>query len=704
MAPSVPSRARAKWAALALVAWLVIVGVAIPALIKVAYEGTGPALLNDLISGQATLTVEDYLAAWWSIAWRLTIGVIGVGVAIAVAAPWVRRLLAAGEPMDWRRLLAVGAWCGLAAGFMEAIAVYLHPLLRGFPAWEYSDQALWMSPLANVAAFVGIALCLGLFTRLIPQLNRDSIIFPVIFFVAWDVFLTTGFPVLTALPRRLLALGITVQTTRLALTHSRTASGPVRTSGAVMIAAVAVVFAVQVGGGRAWETYRTSRLSEAPASAPNVLVLILDTVRAASMGLYGSARNTTPHIDSLAEESIVFDLAFSTSTWTLPSHGSVMTGRWHYEMEANVFTALSEAYPTVAEVMQSEGYRTGAFFGNIFYGDRYFGLDRGFIHYEVDPLSLSVLAGNARLTRLLGEFVRRWTGDEQLPVRKTATEINESFLRWTRRGGDRPYFALINYFDAHDPYIPPEPWGRTFAREGAIASAGPGAKHTQQEMSDLLDTYESSIAYLDHEIGALLAALRASGGLDNTAIILLSDHGEEFGEHGAWGHGNNLYTQASHVPLLVRPVGGVRKSPRVPHPVSIRDVGQTVFDLADVDPTAHFPGKSLLSERGPPGIEGGDAAVLVELFLGRLFDGGVVSQPLRSVILGDLHFMIGGDGTREAYDLVADPLEQSDLLASIEAQEQLVRELARARASLDSILAEPVRVEVGPGFGDEGAP
>lgn len=196
-------------------------------------------------------------------------------------------------------------------------------------------------------------------------------------------------------------------------------------------------------------------------------------------------------LERLGRRGVVFDNAFATSSWTLPSHGSVFTGQLPDVLSTTWLDPLSERFPTLAERLDSAGYRTGGFVGNLEYASRETGLSRGFAHYEDYPVSAGQLVlSSAILKRVTGSgLVRRLVGTEQRLNRRHAAQINRAFLRWVDRGSDRPFFAFLNYFDAHAPYYPPEPFTEAFRGEGVHLNPKPyreqpperGA-YTQEEM------------------------------------------------------------------------------------------------------------------------------------------------------------------------------------------------------------------------------
>ena len=215
-----------------------------------------------------------------------------------------------------------------------------------------------------------------------------------------------------------------------------------------------------------------------PAGSPNVLLIVMDTVRADHLSLYGYHRATTPKLEQLAKRGIRFDKVRATAPWTLPSHASLFTGRWPHELGVEWMTPLRAGFPTLAEYLGSHGYATAGFAANTLFCSYDTGLDRGFTHYEdyeLGPLAPSgrpwwstspsrplFATGRVPRPRLrrgpVAPPARRPCWDSILARdRISAQAINRKFLDWLsrRREPGRPFFAFLNYFDAHSPYVPP---------------------------------------------------------------------------------------------------------------------------------------------------------------------------------------------------------------------------------------------------------
>ena len=480
------------------------------------------------------------------------------------------------------------------------------------------------------------------------------------------------FPQLGRYAKVALAAGMAVQCARLAKTRATT-DGFARRSLPWMTAAIAIV-AVGTNVARLGnERWQTAHLAAAPSGAPNVLLLILDTVRAQSLGLYGNERPTSPNLDRLARRGATFALSLSPSPWTLPAHASVFTARHPHELSTGWKSPLDSAYPTVAEVLQSAGYRTAGFVGNVFYTSSQWGLSRGFLHYEDFELSLGQVVTDSALGRRLSrsDGLRRRLGFYDNLNRKSAEDIRQSFLGWLDHdeGATRPFFAFLNYFDAHEPYLPADPYRTMFGsdsirRPGEIVHGrGLGGaylprKHTMEpaERQAELDAYEASIAYLDDRIGALMDDLERSGVLDNTVVIITSDHGEQFGEHDMFAHGNSLFTQAIHVPLLISYPPVIPPDVTIANPVSLMDLPATILDLVGLEGGHSFPGSSLASLWTGAGAHEDGRSILGSVDLPES-----AKRWSRSIVDDGMHYSEDGDGTVRLFDWMSDPQELVDL-------------------------------------------
>jgi arylsulfatase A-like enzyme len=453
------------------------------------------------------------------------------------------------------------------------------------------------------------------------------------------------------------------------------------------------------------------------AGTPNVLLIVLDDVRASSMSLYGRTRQTTPNLERFAESAVVFSHARPTASWTLPSHASMFTGQWPHALSVGWDRPLDATYPTLAEVLAREGFGTAGFVGNTYYGNALYGLGRGFARYtdtyENEEISLfEVIRSSGVGRRILQRFGHSiHVAEGGTSVRKSAAMINRDVLDWLdSRDQARPFFVFVNYYDAHSPFLPPENEGPRFGY-GAISGKaqveilkrlhrlesgrslpGDGPADTiQQEAATLLrDSYESCIAYLDRQVGRLFEALAQRGVLHNTLVIITSDHGEHLKERGFCGHGLSLYREEVHVPLLVIPPGKPTAGRVVDAPVSLRELAATTVDLVGLPGRSPFPGKSLARMwRDDPHRISDHAPVLSEVDHLETH-APTVNVPaslgtVKSVLADGKVYIRNGNGSEELYDLITDPREERNLV-DVAAHRASV---ARLRKTLDQMTARP---------------
>lgn len=463
-----------------------------------------------------------------------------------------------------------------------------------------------------------------------------------------------------------LALGVASQVARLASRRPTLVRTLVWRTG-LLLAFTCVGATAWINGRRILEERRMiAALPAAASDAPNVLLLVLDTVRGLEMGLAGYERPTTPNIDRYASRGVVFDRAIAPAPWTLPTHASLFTGKWPHELGVGWARPLPDDHLTIAERMNQLGYATGGFAANLIYCSYLFGLNRGFSSYRDYHFSATELLGASTLGRRVFEAMNTWRGTHLMVGRKSAAVINDEFLSWRdRRESGRPWFAFLNYFDAHDPYDPDPPYREMFpGTRQSWRSLFDLRERSPEELRGLQAAYDGAIASLDNEVGKLLDRLDREGALENTLVIITSDHGEEFGEHGHSGHGSSLYTPVIHVPLVVLPPGDAPASQRVRRYVSLRDIAATIEEAAR--PTARtMPGTSLRPLWTGDSLAPASPAFATVQRLATLPDRYPTSKAnMRSLVVDERWHLIRSDaGSEELYDLSTDFWEKQNLVA-----------------------------------------
>jgi arylsulfatase A-like enzyme len=422
----------------------------------------------------------------------------------------------------------------------------------------------------------------------------------------------------------------------------------------------------------------------AESALPNVLLIVLDTVRAKSLGLYGGPQRT-PWLEGLARSGVRFDRAIATAPWTTPSHASMFTARFPHELSADWDAPLDDAQPTLAEVLSGHGYMTAGFVGNVTNCGYASGLARGFVHYAAATMSAGELIESSSLGRYLvsSPMLRQLIGYYDLLGRKSAREVNGEFLEWLAGSkDDRPFFVFLNYFDAHAPYLPP-PSGDAVPdhhppRRNPFLL--PDSSWPEAEIQAELDAYQRTIAGLDQQLAALFAALRERHLLDQTIVILTADHGEEFGAHSLFEHGNSLYFSAIHVPLIISFPARVQAGMVVHAPVSLRQIPATVLDLVGLGGSARFAGDSLGGYLDG-GERGGESPLAEVSHAANLPDWYPVSRGgLRSLVMGDYQYIVEDDGTERLFLIDQVPLARP---APADAAAHAVLEQARSMLGVE---------------------
>jgi len=443
-----------------------------------------------------------------------------------------------------------------------------------------------------------------------------------------------------------------------------------------MIAVPAMVALCALSFGRVREFSQRGTLPW-PSNAPNVLIIIVDTLRADHLSPYGYTRDTSPYVNQLAQQGVLFDNAIAPSSWTLPSHASMLTGLYpnvnHVETDKDI---LSGSWPTLGDAMRSRGYRTAAFSANYFLFSKAHGFIHGFSHFEGYEQTIGGILQEVPLSQfILGKLTQYTTGtpDAFFGVKNAASaeKVNEDVVDWMKKG-DRPFFVVLNYFDVHEPVLPPEPYLHMYSKNAdarnqsiffqescswAEVEASCGSEQPQ-----FLDTYDGSIRYVDESIKQLLLELNEGGLLGKTIVVFTSDHGQEFGDHGIYGHGKSLYRQVIQVPLIIWRPGLIPASVRVSTPVSTADIPATILDLAAADGTHPLPGRSLA-----PLWRSGEAASswpapVSELARLHWFtkEAPNYNAPVQSIVTPEWHY-VRQEGKDLLFDWKSDPQETQDL-------------------------------------------
>ncbi len=575
------------------------------------------------------------------------------------------------RPSPPLRAVTLLVFVGLVTGLIEGgwLALQQQGLHRLTFA---SSDALWMAPIAYVVLFGVAAVPVALAAWLAPKWATTRFVLGLGLTALVFSLLSLWFGLrLSQISVGLLSIGAGVQLSRVLTPHAE------RHPRRLLLVTVGLcltlgLVAVSVVTRDRW--LRSGRSPEGAAQpvGPNVLVIILDTVRAASLSLYGYDRPTSPRLAALARDGVTFDSAYSTAPWTLPAHGSMFTGLYHQDITADWLTPLDEAPRTLAEAFAASGYATAGFVGNLTYTSRESGLARGFGTYRDYKRSPDQLFNASTLYGITRDWLLRTRRARRANDRKDGPRVTAEFLEWLDREAPPSFFVFLNYFDAHLP--------RAYVQSGSVWDSG----------RRQVDAYDAAIARTDGYLGDLLDSLQARGALANTLVIVTSDHGTLVGEHGLSGHGNALYHPLLHVPLVVRgpgvPAGG-----RVTTAVSLRDLAETVRDAAGLTGQPPFPGASLAPTWGArPMSSPSPLLAQVSKGINTPLDEPVTLGTMTSIISDGDQYILDGRGKEELFNLPTDPDEARNLAGE------------PARQSTLDALRDRMRALKRPGWG--GAP
>ncbi|MGH7501810.1 MAG: sulfatase [Longimicrobiales bacterium] len=561
---------------------------------------------------------------------------------------------------------------GIVTGVGETLVLFAEKLFAG-RMLRMGDELFWVLPVMDSMVLAAIGLAFVLAGLLVPAVRSVMVVGFVFSLLCLDALLSrfTLAQRMNGLAFAILMIGLAVVVTR-RLVERRPAGYPwLRRAVATGAAAVLLLGLAGPALRGIQERRALGGLVEAAADAPNILFVIWDTVRAKSVSLYGYERPTTERLEQFASTGMTFDFAISTASWTLPSHGSMFTGRYPDKLNATWLEPMDQTYPTLAEVLSDHGWATAGFSANLAYVTREAGMARGFAHFEdyhITPGRMVFVAHMAlrNLVRL-GIMKDRQTAIIGL---KRASMITGQVLDWLEgRPQDRPFFIFANYMDAHDPYDAPGRFKEMYGPEPtSFQSRWIGFRESDpKRIQPQIDGYDACITYLDDQLGQLLDTMGARGLLENTIIVVAADHGEHFGDNGFMRHGATLYLPVIHVPLVIR-APGTPSGIRIPDEVTLRDLPATILDLAGVRGDDRLEGTSLrwAWERDPatPGL------LFSEVRQGVRHPQGLPNSN------GDVHSLLGGgyhyidrtdNGGEELYNYVRDRAEGENLIESRDA-------------------------------------
>jgi arylsulfatase A-like enzyme len=458
-------------------------------------------------------------------------------------------------------------------------------------------------------------------------------------------------------------------------------------------------------------------------SRPNIIIILIDTLRADHLSCYGHARRTSPHIDALAERGRVWEKVISPAPWTPPSHASLFTGTYpsrHGVDRSHLI--LDSGLTPLPEVLRRHGYKTYGVSSN-YWLSRETRFDRGFDEFvhswqlvqthgtnkplqrqqQRQDLHLATVADTTGVKAKLGDLVNEQFEKARQRLRRSyqlcddgARRVNSFVHRWLPRWrrDEAPFFAFLHYMEPHIRYSAPRQY-HTMHVPGGVSTERVRRLNQDpwryltgrspmdgEEFEILRGLYDGEVSYVDYQIGQLIEMLESAGLLDETAIFLTSDHGENLGEHGLMDHCYCLYETLLRVPLIAHYPSVFGRGERSGAPVQTHDLFPTILELAGVreDPAwSQVQTRSLLGETAPriafaeylepqPPLP-----VLRQRYPG--FEGKEFDRALRTAQTNDLKYVWGSDGRDELYDLAADPAETRNL---IDEQPEQAKELYAA--------------------------
>ncbi|MFH1279830.1 MAG: sulfatase [Candidatus Eisenbacteria bacterium] len=602
----------------------------------------------------------------------------GAPLAVLAVAPWIGLALAVAESaVDFARgngngVLAVlpGALL-LYALFWLLFGALLAALLLGAGRWMGNKER---TARMGIAALAGLALSLTLYAVIAPYARVDrgrpwsTIAFGAALLLVVPLASIVYLLIRRALlprPGRSLALLLVVLLVSLPVPHLSD-----RTN-------VARPVPVASATGRA-----------------NILLVVFDTLRFDHTGPGGYYRETTPNLDRLAANGVVFERAYAPSSWTLPSTASILTSRYPSGHGAKTkSSALNPEIESLPDLFRKHGYRTGLFSGNPTVSPA-FGFGPGFSRVRTPPTAL--IPDLYLLPFYMKQTVGRVPGLAATPLFVRAYELlwrpelrrdwirggelAEAFLRWVDEEPGDPFFAHIQIMEPHDPY---EGTG-VFGAEGesrlpfpGIRGIHPFSRHPRVPENDrilMVDRYDDDILAADRVMESIVGGLRDRRLLGETWVVLTADHGEEFGEHDGWGHGRSVFEEVIRVPLVI--VGEGIAPRRISSFARLVDIGPTVTELAEIETPGPFVGRSLVPVLMGETDETSVTESFSEIWVGTEARAFALLTPNGAKLIEA--FSGTGDRVVSLFDVGGDPSERVDLFGHGPATDSLLARLHRA--------------------------
>lgn len=454
------------------------------------------------------------------------------------------------------------------------------------------------------------------------------------------------------------------------------------------------------------------------ASGPNVLLLVADAMRPDHLGCYGYALDTSPSIDLLAREGVLFENAYANANATKLSSSSYVTSLYPSTLSMSHVTAsIPESTPLLMEAMSKGGYRTAVLSANSFISPLLgYGRGVGFFYYREPRVTSNTALGKVarmhslqipgaswllRSLKVLEKVVPRAAGHAEF-VGDRADVMHEALLSWIDQDPDASFFAYVHYMETHTPYAPRPPYDTAFGpNDGTPALTDfpdyPGGflpfrladPIPERDHLSLVGQYDGAIADLDNEIGSLMEELRRRGLAERTLVIVTADHGDEFHEHGAWGHGHSLYDEVIKVPLIFHHPGLLPKGCRIAELTSHIDLMPTL--LGAVESTA-AESEDLAGTNLWPALMSGSVPEREEILFAECTSGLEYMATLRVRDEKLIYTSYEGEEVSVVHDLSSDPGELRDL--SDERPEVRIELMSRLLSMRQALLADRRETEL----------
>lgn len=493
------------------------------------------------------------------------------------------------RPATTADIVRLGVCFGLLAGLVEGVELFVLQQ-RGLLGWglflkHVTPEIVWISMVTDAVVFAVMAVIAARLGRIFREDRGLSVALIALIFVTvldWLAVIASGR--LKQYAILILAAGVTVTAARWITADSDRVVHWCRRHLALALVLTLVIALGIRGVLSAQESARDRMTGRPPEGAPNVILIVVDTLRADHTSAYGYTRPTSPYLETFAREGVLFDRAISTASWTLPSHVSMLTGLEPEEHHAEETQLQNPNLTNLAEALHDRGYRTGAFSANGFYFSRTERFGRGFGRFEDCFYSVRDMISRTMVGREIDDALLWPLRLPTLERPQTADQVNEAVLSWADQDRSRPVFAMLNYIDVHGPFLPPEPYRHQFStpkpRSQRIGMLRGSLRRPTgaAELQDRMDVYDGSIRYVDRKLKELFESLNERG-RGNSLVIITADHGEMLMEHGFADHKIALWREELHVPLLVKWPGHIPAGRRVSVPVSIASIPATVMQL-----------------------------------------------------------------------------------------------------------------------------